>query len=253
VARHGEGASQAKSPRPQPRDPSAAFGLRHRRVLAPVRAHFHQHPHDARARRDPPPKFREDARLAAGHRGRAGRDPARADGAFHRRLSRGGRRGAASAAHAPLRGAEAREERSDRGPDRARERGGRLLPGALRARALRAVGPDVRLAAAAPGGSREGPSGVSRRHQPLSLPRRLAGACGGGHLRSHGDRDRARVHRGLPLLSGGDDLPAGAGARSGASGLDSGLGDREGRLRRGVAHVAFDRGLLLHLAPGEEG
>ena len=34
----------------------------------------------------------------------------------------------------------------------------------------------------------------------------------GGHLRPHGDRDRPRLHRGLPLLPGGDDLPPGAGA-----------------------------------------
>ncbi len=65
----------------------------------------------------------------------------------HRRLPGRRRRGTAPAPHAPLRGAEAREDRSNGNSDRARERGRPLLPRALRAGALRALRPDARLAA----------------------------------------------------------------------------------------------------------
>ncbi len=54
-----------------------------------------------------------------------------------------------------------------------------------------------------------------RRPQPLSVPRRLAAALRRGDLRPHVGRDRARLHRGLPLLPGRHDLPPGARARSG--------------------------------------
>ena len=56
------------------------------------------------------------------------------------------------------------------------------------------------------------------------VPRRRPRRRSRGDLRSHVDRDRARLHRGLPLLPGRHDLPAGARARSG--------GDRRHRAAR---------------------
>ena len=54
VGRHG-GASSARAALPlvSLRERAAAARLRRRRLLAPVRAHVHEHPHDARPRRHP--------------------------------------------------------------------------------------------------------------------------------------------------------------------------------------------------------
>ncbi len=76
----------------------------------------------------------------------------------------------------------------------------------------------------------------------LSLPDDSPVAGRGGHLRSHGDRDRARLHRGLPLLPGGDDLPPGARARSGADGRDAG---------RGVEKGGYDEASLTSLSTAD--
>ena len=73
------------------------------------------------------------------------------------------------------------------------------------------------------------------------------------HLRSHVDRDRARLHRGVPLLPGGDDLPPRARARSRRNRRHGRQRGQEGGLRRGLAHVALDGRLLVHLAAHQEG
>ena len=53
-----------------------------------------------------------------------------------------------------------------------------------------------------------------RRSERVPVPRRRPGRRARGDLRSHVDRDRARLHRGLPLLPGRHDLPPRARARS---------------------------------------
>ena len=92
-----------------------------------------------------------------------------------------------------------------------------------------------------------------RRPEPLPVPRRRPRRRPRGDLRPHVDRDRARLHRGVPLLPGGDDLPPGARARPGADRRDGRERREEERLRRGEPHVALDRGLLVHRAAHQEG
>ena len=75
----------------------------------------------------------------------------------------------------------------------------------LFARVRRAV---ARSARAAPGAPL-----ARRRSQRVPLPRRQPGRRPRGDLRPHVDRDRARLHRGLPILPSGDDLPPGPRAR----------------------------------------
>ncbi len=82
----------------------------------------------------------------------------------------------------------------------------------------------------------------------VPLPRRQPDRRARGDLRSHVDRDRARLHRGVPLLPGRHDLSPGARARSGEGRRDARVGREEERLRRGEPHVALDGGLLVHRA-----
>ena len=92
------------------------------------------------------------------------------------------------------------------------------------------------------------------RPQRVPVPRRHAGAVRRGDLRPHVGRDRARLHRGLPLLPGGHDLPPGARARSGRRSSTSLVGGvKKGGYDETVAHVAVDRRLLVHHAAGQEG
>ena len=67
----------------------------------------------------------------------------------------------------------------------------------------------------------------------LPVPRRRPDRRPRGDLRPHVDRDRARLHRGVPLLPGGDDLPPGARARPGA--------DRRHRRQRRARRAATTR------------
>src|SRR5262249_38489287 len=103
------------------------------------------------------------------------------------------------------------------------ERGGVYVPSLYATR----FDPRSRRGAAAParagggGGPRAppapAPAGVAadgRRPQPAPVPRRHAGALGRGRVRPGERGDRARLHRGLSLLPGGHDLPAGARAGS---------------------------------------
>ena len=194
-----------------------------------------------------------DDRRAAGHRRRPDGHAPRAAGPVHRRLLH--RRGGGGAAGAGARGGRAAA--------RGRSAAGAALPAgreisALRPRALR---DGARRGERPPGGrraarpARAGPPAprAGGRHQQVSLPRRLAAALRGGDLRSHGGRGGARLHRGVPLLPGGDDLPSGARARSGGGDRRPRRRRQEGRLRRDGADVAVDGRLLLRDAAGEGG
>jgi radical SAM superfamily enzyme YgiQ (UPF0313 family) len=58
-------------------------------------------------------------------------------------------------------------------------------------------------------------AGAGRRHQPLPVPRRFAAAVREAIFDRMAVEVARGLHRGLPLLPGGDDLPPGARARSG--------------------------------------
>ncbi len=85
------------------------------------------------------------------------------------------------------------------------------------------------------------------------LPRRRADRRPRGHLRPPVDRDRPRLHRGVPLLPGGDDLPARTRARPRADRRYRAPRGEEVRPGRGVPHRALHGGRLLHRTPGQEG
>ena len=109
---------------------------------------------------------------------------------------------------------------------------------ALRARAVRDRGRrrdrhDRGRRAAGSARARAAAARAGRRPQPVPVPGRHAGAVRRGDLRSHVGRDRARLHRGLPLLPGRDDLPPGARARSG--------GDRSTRCSAASRRAATTR------------
>ena len=194
-------------------------------ILAAVRADLHQRAQRAGSVGGIPLRGADRGDDAtAGHRGRSDRDPPRAAGAVHRRvLHRRGRGGCCRrwcarrrrcaragvprrerlirlAASYPLYVPELYDDRGRRG-DRPRSSSAR---------------PSIRACPARP------QARAGRRHQPLPVPRRLAAAVRRGDLRSHGGRGGARLHRGLPLLPGGDDLPPGARARSGRGARDAG-------------------------------
>ena len=76
------------------RERAAAARLRRRRLLAPVRAHVHERPHDARPRRHPAAGRRPRRRRSARHRRRADGDAPRAARAVPRRGRHRRRRGA---------------------------------------------------------------------------------------------------------------------------------------------------------------
>ena len=153
LAGHGGAAAQ---PQPSPLLPgvaAAAFRLRHRRLLPPVRALLHECPDDARTGRDPAPPGRAGRGAPADHRRRPLRLQPRPDERLHRRLrdrrGGGGRRGdrrrrhgrpgpgrkAAGAARGPgrdkrrLRPGRPYRRRAD--PETDHHRSGRLAPSLL--------------------------------------------------------------------------------------------------------------------------
>ena len=108
-----------------------------------------------------------------------------------------------------------------RAPPRARAARGRLRARRSTRRASTPTpGFTVVDAAAVARGAAAGRAHARRRPEPLPLPRRRPDRRPRGHLRPHVDRDRARLHRGVPLLPGRDDLPPRPRARSRADRRD---------------------------------
>ena len=199
----------------------------------------------------------DDARRGrpAGHRGRPDGDAPGAARAVPRRGRHRRRRGADDGGRA-RRGRALKKQRrtARRAPARPREARGRLRPVALRdARRRRTPASPSSIAPLAPEARAARRPHARRRPEPLPLPRRQPHRRPRGHLRPHVDRDRPRLHRGLPLLPGRHDLPPGARARPAADRRDGRQRREEERLRRGEPHVAVDGGLLVHRAAREEG
>ncbi len=84
---------------------------------------------------------------------------------------------------------------------------------------------------------------AGRRSERVPLPRRRPHRRARGHLRPHVDRDRARLHRGLPLLPGRDDLPPRARARPGA--------DRRDAWSAAVKKSGYDEASLTSLSTAD--
>ena len=194
--------------------PLATFDVH--RLLAAVRADVHQRAQPARSVGAAAARGRPRRRRAAGHRGRPDGDAPRAAGAVHRRVLH--RRGRGGAAAAGARGGRAAAR--GRPAARAAVPAGRAVirstsPSSTRPRSTPRPGFVVVGAPLDPRVPARPKRALGRRHQPLPVPRRLAAAVRRGDLRSHGGRGGARLHRGVPLLPGGDDLPPGARARSG--------------------------------------
>ena len=257
VGRHGGAAPRA---RPAARVAARARGplsrLRRRRLLAPVRAHVHERPRrcstSAASRCAPTTRGEDDPLVIAGGPTATHPEPLApfldavviGDGEERTTevalvwaaLKRAGR---------PARRAAPRARRARR----------RLRAVALRdARRRRTPASRSSTTPRDPRRAVPGASHARRRPERLPVPRRRPHRRPRGHLRSHVDRDRARLHRGLPLLPGGDDLPPRARARPASrSSTRSCSAVEEERLRRGEPHVALDRRLLVHRAAREEG
>ena len=91
---------------------------------------------------------------------------------------------------------------------------------------------------------------VPPRPRRVPLPGRRPRGGDGDDLRSRVGGGRPRVHRGVPLLPGGDDLPAGPREGSPTDYRHDPRGCGGGRLRRSLAHVIVDRGLQRDRAAG---
>ena len=142
--------------------------------------------------------------------GRRRRTPSRSRRSSTRSSSATARRSATEVALAWTRAASSAGVPRARAPRRARAARRRLRAVALRdASSTPTPGFEVVDAAAR---RRAAAARSSARSSPIStqypVPRRRPGRRTRGDLRSHVDRDRARLHRGLPLLPGGHDLPA---------------------------------------------
>ena len=218
VGRHGGRAARARAAAASRSRRARAARLRRGRLLAAVRAHVHQHPHDARSRRHPAARARSRRGRSAGHRRRPDRDAPRAARAVHRRLrDRRRRRAHAARSRSPGRELQARGRAARRAPARSSPQlGGVYVPSLYDDRArsrhrLAVVDARARPGRAAARSQRALVADINK----YPVPRRRPGRRPRGHLRSHVDRDRARLHRGLPLLPGRHDLPPRARARSG--------------------------------------
>jgi hypothetical protein len=241
VGRHGGRAAPPRPAAPVAGVGAAAAGLRRRRHVAAVRADVHQLPDPARPGRRAAARGGPRRSGSAGARRRADRDAPGAGGALLRRVPARRGRGGAAGALALLRPDEARGPRAARAADpaggaRRDLRARALRDGARSADAPRGGGPAARSARA-----REGHKNLGQGPQQVPVPVGRAGALRRGDLRSRLGRDRARLHRGLPLLPGRHDLPPGARARSGLDRRQRHPGHQEGRLRRDLADVAVDR------------
>ena len=211
-------AARARAAARVARERAAAPRLRRRRLLAPVRAHVHERAHDARSRRHPA------ARRAIAARTIRSSSPA----ARRRRTPSRSRRSSTRSSSATARSARPRSRSRGRelqGGGRAARRAaararascrGVYVPSlyATTRRSRHRASTVVDRAARRPSAPLPGRAHARRRSEPLPVPRRRPGRRTRGDLRPHVDRDRARLHRGLPLLPGRDDLPPGARARS---------------------------------------
>ena len=250
---------EARAPRARPAarlagERAAAPRLRRRRLLAPVRAHVHERPQHARPRRHPAPLGAIAARTirSSSPAGRRRRTPSRSRRSSTRSSSATARRRPTEVALTWARLRRAGVPRAERLVALAKL-GGVYVPSLYATRVDADTGfavVDRPLVAGRPV-----PRRALARRPRRSYPFPDDGPIGGpgGDLRPHVDRDRARLHRGLPLLPGGDDLPPGARARPGADRRDGALGREEVGARRGEPHLALDGGLLVHLAAREEG
>ena len=253
LGRHGEGAPHARASARVARERPTARGLRRRRLLAPVRAHVHEHPHDARPRADPAPLVGARRGRPAHHRRWPDRHAPRAARDHHRRVRHRRRRGARNGSRDPLDRPQEEGRAAQGAPPRDREAVRHLRAVALRARDRSRHRVRGRRSPRGPRARASGATEHARRSQQVPLPARRSRRRPGGDLRPDVDRDRARLHRGMPLLPGRDDLPPGARARSGAGRRHARQGGEGVGLRRREPHVALDRGLLLHRTADPEG
>ena len=222
VDRHGARAPRAQAAARVARERAPAARLRRRRLLAPVRAHVHERPHDARPRRHPAARAPIAARTirSSSPAARRRRTPSRSRRSSTPSCIGDGEERTTEVALA-LDRAQGEGRAAPRAPRRARQaRAASTCPSLYEVGRRRRHGHRGRRsrARAGPAASRE--AQPRRRPQQVPVPRRRPGRRPRGHLRSHVDRDRARLHRGLPLLPGGHDLPARARARSRADRRD---------------------------------
>ena len=230
--RHGGRAARARPAARVAREPAPAARVRRHRHLAAVRADVHQRPHAARPRRHPAARGgsrAEDATLVLVGGPTASHPEPMApfiDAAFigeaEELLPALVLAWAALRTRDPRRRAHARATRSP-----SSRRGSRsTCRRCTRPRSTPTTGMTVVGAPLDP----RVPARVARamvaRPRRVSVPDRHAGAVRRGRVRARVGRDRARLHRGLPVLPGRHDLPAGARA---LAAVDRGLADRRRR------------------------
>ncbi len=215
LARHGGRAAQRGPAAAQPRERHAAGRLRHRRLLAAVRADLHEHPAHARARRHPPARSdrgEADPLVIAG--GPVAFEPEPLAAFIDASSSATARRPCRSSC------ATGRPSRPRASPAPSACAAWPARPGATCPRSTPPRSTPTRDSPwscapadpALPFPHRQGPSSPTSTASPSPPTRRVAASE--RHLRSPQHRDRARLHRGLPLLPGGHDLPARARARA---------------------------------------
>ena len=213
---------------------------------AAPRAGCHQRAGDARSRRHPAAHCRPRRGRPHRARGRPVRlQPGALRAVLRRHLGGGGRRAAARGA-----GAHPRAARVRRAPGRYPARGGAARGGRLRAEpvplAQRGRGPGCRQLGGAPVRRRAacGAQARLRGFRRQSGARAHDRALYGSGARPAERRDPARLRAGLPFLSGGHDVPPGAGALGRQHRGRRGAGPRRDRLRRGEPDLALFNGSL---------